>query len=404
MIMEVLKRIADKHDLVCLLHEKPFNGINGSGKHNNWSLCTDTGENLLSMGKTPEENLRFLLIVTAVIVAVDEYADLLRATTATASNDRRLCGFEAPPTIVSIFIGDELYKIFNTLIEEKGKSNKTIKLGETLLKPIKKFSADRNRTSPFAFVDNRFEFRMPGSSTSIAVCNTILNAAVAEKLSEISSRLENSSKLYEDAQELVVELIERHKRIIYHGNGYSKEWEDEAKERGLNNVQSSPEALKAFTTKKSIELFEKYNIYTEKETISRYVIKMDKYSHWIDIEAHTMNLIARSEILPACLRYSEMLSKDIKALDGLHMITDIEKELLQELRNYTSKLHNNIKDLDEKLEKARVIKDFEEKAIYYKNEIIEGMNSLRNNVDNLELIIPKDMWPMPTYSDIFLED
>ena len=404
MITEALKRIAEKHDLVCLLHEKPFNGINGSGKHDNWSLCTDTGKNLLSMGKTPDENLRFLLVVTAVVAAVDEYADLLRATTATASNDRRLCGFEAPPTIVSMFIGDELYRIFKTLVEEKDLDKKTIKLGETLLKPIKKFSTDRNRTSPFAFVDNRFEFRMPGSSTSIAVCNTILNAAVAEKLSEISARLEKSNNLYNDAQDLIIELIEKHKRIIYHGNGYSKEWEDEAKERGLNNVQSSPEALKAFTTKKSIELFNKYNIYTEKEVMSRYAIKMNKYSHWIDIEAYTMNLMAKSEILPVCLRYSEMLSKDIASLESLHMVTDIEKDILEELRKYTNNLYKNIKELNKKLEKARIIDDFEEKAMYYKNEIIESMNDLRNNVDSLELIIPKEMWPMPTYSDIFLED
>lgn len=403
-IMEVLKRVAEKHDLVCLLHEKPFNGINGSGKHNNWSLCTDTGKNLLSMGKTPEDNARFLLIITAVIAAVDEYSDLLRASTATASNDRRLCGFEAPPTIVSMFIGDVLYDIFNTLIEEKDKKDKTIVLGKTLLKPINRLSTDRNRTSPFAFIDNRFEFRMPGSSTSIAVCNTILNATVADKLSEISARLENSQNIYEDVQKLIIELFEKHKRIIYHGNGYSEEWENEAKKRDLKNIQSSPEALKAFTEEKSINLFKKYNIYTETEAKSRYVIKMNKYSAWIDIEANTMSLIANSQILPVALNFSEKLSKDIIDLEKLALDSRTEKDILLKLRENITNLYSNINELNKKLEEARRIEDFEEKAIYYKDKVIENMDSLRKDVDNLELILPKDMWPMPTYSDIFLED
>ncbi len=404
LIMETLKRVADKHDLVCLLHEKPFNGINGSGKHNNWSLCTDTGKNLLSMGKTPEENARFLLIITAIIAAVDEYSDLLRASAATASNDRRLCGFEAPPTTISIFVGEDLKNILDTLIEEKDKENKTIKLGETSLKAINKFSTDRNRTSPFAFVDNRFEFRMPGSSTSIAVCNTILNVAVADKLLEISSKLENSNNIYEDAQKLIIDMIEKHKRIIYHGNGYSEEWEEEASRRGLKNIKSSPEALKAFTDPKAVNLFAKYNIYTEKELKSRYMIKMNKYSSWIDIEAHTMLSMAKTKILPVCIEFSDKLARNMIELENLKVNNETEQSIFLEVRNHINNLYKNISVLSEKLEYARIIENFEEKSMYYKDEIIKCMDNLREDVDNLELILPKDMWPMPTYSDIFLED
>lgn len=404
LIMETLKSVAEKHDLVCLLHEKPFEGINGSGKHNNWSLSTDTGENLLSMGKTPEENVRFLLIITAIISAIDEYSNLLRATAATATNDRRLSGFEAPPSIISVFIGEDLQAIFNTLIEEKKKRNKTIKLGETLLMPINKFSTDRNRTSPFAFVDNRFEFRMPGSSTSIAVCNTILNAAVADKISEIADALEKSKNIYEDAQKLIINLIEKHGRIIYNGNGYSENWVKEAEERGLKDIKSSPEALKAFIDEKSIKLFNKYNIYTEKETKSRYKIKINKYSSWIDIEAHTMLAITRTEILPIGLEFSNKISKDIFKLKELQVDSKTETEILNNTRKIINNLYENMEKLDSKLQKAKEIQDFEEKAMYYKEEIITSMNSLRKDVDSLELIVPKNMWPMPTYSDIFLED
>lgn len=404
LIMETLKTVAEKHDLVCLLHEKPFQGINGSGKHNNWSLSTDTGENLLSMGKTPKDNTRFLLVVTAIIAAIDEYSDLLRASTATATNDKRLCGFEAPPTIISVFIGDDLQNIFNTLIKEKDSKEKTIVLGETLLKPINKFSTDRNRTSPFAFVDNRFEFRMPGSSTSIAVCNTILNSAVADKFSEFASLLENSENIYEDIQNLIIEQINKHKRILYHGNGYSTEWEREAESRGLRNIKSSPEALKVFTDEKSIRLFKKYNIYTEKELKSRYIIKLEKYGYMIDIEAHTMLAMAKTKILPVALRFSEMLIKDIEQLNELNIDNETEKSILKEVRKNINGLYKNINMLSKKLEETRKIEDVEEKAISYRDEVMKYMDKLREPADNLELVIPKDMWPIPTYYDIFLED
>ena len=356
------------------------------------------------MGKTPEENTRFLLIITAIIAAIDEYADLLRATVATATNDRRLCGFEAPPTIISAFIGDDLQKIFNTLIKEKKKKNKTIKLGETLLSPINKFSTDRNRTSPFAFVDNRFEFRMPGSSTSVAVCNTILNVAVADQISQIADVLEKSQNLYEDAQKLIINLIEKHSRIIYNGNGYSEEWVKEAENRGLKNIKAAPEALKAFTYEKNIKLFEKYGIYTRKEAISRYQIKVDKYSSWIDIEAKTMLAIAKTEILPVCLKFSEKITEDIIRLKEINIDCNLEIRLLEKIRTNMNNFYNNLEHLENELENANKIEDFEEKAKYYQEKIISSMDNLRENVDNLEVIIPKKMWPMPTYSDIFLED
>lgn len=404
LIMEVLRSVAEKHNLVCLLHEKPFEGINGSGKHNNWSLSTNTGENLLSMGKTPKDNTRFLLIIAAIIAATDDYSDLLRASVATPTNDRRLSGFEAPPSIVSVFIGDDLQKIFNTLIDEKRKKNKTIKLGETLLPPINKFSTDRNRTSPFAFVDNRFEFRMPGSSASIAVCNTMLNAAVADEISKIIEKLEKAENVYEEAQKIIINLIEKHQRILYNGNGYSKEWEEEAIKRGLKNIKSSPEALKAFTENRNIKLFEKYNIYTKKEAISRYQIKIDKYSSWINTEVHAMLSIAKKEILPTCLSYAEKITKSVLELKELGIDNKTENEILKDLRTNTDNLYKNINELENKLETAESIKDFEEKAKYYEYEIINLMNLLRESVDKLELIVPKKDWPMPSYSDIFLED
>lgn len=404
LIMETLKTVAEKHDLVCLLHEKPFKGINGSGKHNNWSLSTDLGDNLLSMGKNPKDNTRFLLILTAIIAATDEYAGLLRASTATASNDKRLSGYEAPPSIISIFIGEDLQNIFNTLIQEKDKDDKTIVLGETLLKPINKFSTDRNRTSPFAFVDNRFEFRMPGSSTSIGVCNTILNTAVADKISEFTAVLENSNDIYKDAQKLIIKEFEKHKKIIYHGNGYSNDWLEEAEYRGLKDIKSTPEALKMFTEDKAIKLFEKYNIYTEKELKSRYAIKMQKYSYLTDIEARTMLSMAKTKILPASLQFSENLMDDIKDLKELDLNADTENSILAEVRKNVDGLYKNITMLSRKLEEARKIEDYEEKAVNYRDEVIKYMDKLRNNADNLEQIVPKNLWPIPTYVDIFLED
>lgn len=404
LIMETLKAVAEKHNLVCLLHEKPFEGVSGSGKHNNWSLSTDIGENLLSIGKTVEENTRFLLMVAGIISAIDEYSDLLRATTATASNDRRLCGYEAPPTIVSVFIGEDLQKIFDTLINEKKKKNKTIKLGENLLPQINKFSTDRNRTSPFAFVDNRFEFRMPGSSTSIAVCNTILNVAVANQFSEIANTLEKSNNIYEDAQKLIIKLMEKHSRIIYNGNGYADEWCKEAEVRGLKNIKTAPEAIKAFTQEKNIELFEKYNIYTKKEILSRYKIKINKYSSWLNIEANTMLKISESEILPVCLDYSKQIVEKIIDLKKLQINCETENQILEKLRKNIDELYKNNEEFKIKLQEAEEIQDFEEKAKYYSNNIINNMNALRKTVDNLEQIMPKSMWPMPTYSDIFLED
>ena len=404
LIMETLKSVAEKHDLVCLLHEKPFKGINGSGKHNNWSLSTDLGDNLLSMGKTPKDNTRFLLILTAIIAATDEYSGLLRASTATASNDKRLSGYEAPPSIISVFIGEDLQNIFETLIKEKDKKEKTIVLGETLLKAINKFSTDRNRTSPFAFVDDSFEFRMPGSSTSIGVCNTILNTAVADKISELVSKLENSNNIYEDAQNLIIEEFEKHKKIIYHGNGYSTDWVEEAEYRGLKDIKSTPEALKMFTEDKAIKLFEKYSIYTEKELKSRYAIKMQKYSYLTDIEACTMLSMAKTKILPASLQFSENLMDDIKGLKELGLNADTETAILTEARKNIDGLYKNINMLSRKLEEARKIEDYEEKAVSYRDEVIKFMDKLRNNADNLEQIVPKDLWPIPTYVDIFLED
>ena len=391
--MEVLEQEAKTEDRVCLLDEKPFQGINGSGKHNNWSINDKNGKKIFACGKTPADHARFMTMIVALISAIDRHSDLLRATVASNANDNRLSGFEAPSSIVSIYLGDELTKVFEALVNDK--ENK-IKLGQTEL-PLSNLNiTDRNRTSPFAFLGNRFEFRMPGSSSSVTVCNTVLNAIMAESLSNIANKLENSNDFYNDVKRIVVDLYKEHSRIIYNGNSYSDEWEKEAKRRKLKNIKRAPESFKAFITEDSIKMFEEFNVYRKEELLSRYKIKLDKYIKNVKIEAKVMCEMVMQDIFPQVLKYLNFLqdsvnnNKNVTCLeDEINKTTTLINKMVEE-----EKLLNEFaKELDGK-------NDLEQKANYCSNEIKNKMQELRLAVDSLEGIVPKEYWPMPTYSDL----
>ncbi len=391
--MEILEREAKLEDRVCLLNEKPFKGMNGSGKHNNWSINTKEGGKLFGYGKTPIENARFLTLMVALISAIDKHSDLLRATVASNNNDNRLSGFEAPSSIVSIYLGKELTKIFEELIND---TENKIKLGKTEL-PLSNLNiADRNRTSPFAFLGNRFEFRMPGSSSSVTVCNTVLNTIMAEALSNIANQLENSNDFYTDLKRVIINLYKKHSRIIYNGNSYTEEWEKEAKKRGLKNVKKAPEAFKAFVTEDSIKMFEEFNIYRKEEMLSRYNIKLGKYIKNVETEVKVMMEMSMQDVLPEVLKYINFVQDSINKVKGLSFLDEIlEKtvKLSNELVSKNKELEDNLKELDS-------ISNLEKKANYASTTLKEQMEKLRNVVDSLEEILPKDYWPMPTYSEL----
>lgn len=391
--MEVLEREAKQEDRICLLDEKPFRGINGSGKHNNWSINIDDGKSLFKYGKTPVEHARFMTFIVALICAIDRHSDLLRATVASNGNDNRLSGFEAPSSIVSIYLGKELTDVFEKIVEDK--ENK-IKLGENLLPLSRVNITDRNRTSPFAFLGNRFEFRMPGSSSSVTVCNTVLNTIMAESLSNIANQLENSNNFYEDLKRVIINLYKEHSRIIYNGNSYTEEWEEEAKKRGLKNVKTAPEAFKAFLTEDSIKMFEEFNIYRKEEMTSRYNIKLSKYIKNVETEAKVMSEMAVKDIIPQVIKYANFMQESINNVKGLSFL---DKEL-EELTEFIEKLVIQQKNLQEKSEKLKSMNDIEEKAKYCSEDIKKQMQELRKVVDKLEGIVPNSYWPMPTYSEL----
>jgi len=390
--METLEREAKKQDLICLLNEKPFKGMNGSGKHNNWSISTNDGKKLFSYGKTAKENALFITMIIALISAVDKHADLIRATVASSNNDNRLSGFEAPSSIVSIYLGEELTNVFEKIAHDK--ENK-IKLGETSLGLSQTNITDRNRTSPFAFLGNRFEFRMPGSSSSVTVCTTVLNTIMAEALSTIANRLENSKDFYSDLKRIITSLYNEHSRIIYNGNSYAKEWEDEAKKRGLKNIKNAPEAFKAFITENSIKMFEEFNVYRKEELLSRYNIKLEKYIKNITIEAKVMLEMAKQEILPQALKYANFLEETINKLK-----IEYYKDNLECIVENINELNIAIIELQVKLAIIEKNKDIEEKAKVFSTEIKPKMENLREIVDYLEELLPKEYWPIPTYSDM----
>ena len=390
--MEILEREAKKLNRICLLNEKPFKGMNGSGKHNNWSINTNNGIQLFSYGKTPVENVRFLTLIIALISAVDTHSELIRATVASSNNDNRLSGYEAPSSICSIYLGEELTNVFETIINDR---NNKIKLGITPLELSKTNLTDRNRTSPFAFLGNRFEFRMPGSSSSVTVCNTVLNTIMAESISSISNKLENSKDFYNDLKRIIINLYKEHSKIIYNGNSYSEDWQKEAQKRGLKNIKTAPEAFKAFIKEDSIKMFEEFNVYRKDELISRYTIKLSKYVKNLQLEAKTMLEIASQDVLPQVLKYINFLS-DTKEKTNIKFIEKDYKQLIE----LADSLNDNIYNLKNELEKLYNIETIGEKAKHCSNSLKEQMQILRDNVDDLEGFLPKEYWPMPTYSDI----
>ncbi|MBQ2671215.1 MAG: glutamine synthetase III [Clostridia bacterium] len=404
-IMETLKQVAEKHNLVCLLHEKPFKGINGSGKHNNWSLSSDTGVNLFEPGISPRDNAQFLVFLCAMIKAVDEYADLLRISISSAGNDCRLGGDEAPPSIVSVYLGEDIMEILESI--EEGKIYNRKKRGEfyvglDVLPAFPCDTSDRNRTSPFAFTGNKFEFRMVGSAQSIAATNMILNIITAQSLKEFADELEKSDNIEKDLNDLLQRTIKKHKRVIFNGNSYSKEWEKEANSRGLCNYKTTVDALKHSLDEKNVKLFTTHKVLSHRELVSRCEIHMENYCKVIHIEAKTMINMVKNEILPAVCSYTKELSSEIlnKNKIGAAISSEYEMENLKTLSDLTSKASKTLSDLIDTLDIAKKTYDLVEKADKYKKDVLENMNILRNIVDTMEFNMPRSYWPYPTYDDI----
>ncbi len=402
--MELMKSVANKHGLVCLLHEKPFASVNGSGKHNNWSISTDLGENLLEPGDTPAKNAQFLLFLVAVIKAVDEYQDLLRISVASAGNDHRLGGYEAPPAIISIYLGEELEGILNAIESGKeylAKEKTELKIGVSVLPTIPKDSTDRNRTSPFAFTGNKFEFRMVGSSTNIACPNFIINTIVAEELRRFADELEQAEDFNSALSKLIKETIVNHKRILFSGNNYSKEWEEEAKRRGLLNLKSTVDALPHYTAEKNVKLFATHNILSEQEINSRMEILLENYSNIVHIEALTAVDMARKEIAPAVIDYQTFLLNAIKVKKQVGKVAHtLESNLIKRLSVLAEGFSNALDKLEIDLEKYDNSKSNYEKAKYCQDVLLADMQSLRGYADGMELIVGKDFSAFPTYEDI----
>lgn len=407
LIMESMKRIADHHRMRVLLHEKPFAGVNGSGKHNNWSLTTDTGENLLDPGTSPEENVRFLLVLSCIIKAVDEHADLLRQSASDVGNDLRLGANEAPPAIVSIFLGKQLTDVVKQLIET-GKANSHIeggvlKTGVSTMPDFIKDATDRNRTSPFAFTGNKFEFRMVGSSDSMADSTTTINAIVAEAFSDAADELGRADDFELAVHDLIKENLSAHQRIIFEGNGYSAEWVEEAAKRGLPNIPSMIEAAPALTTEKSVKLFEKFGIFTRTELESREEITYETYAKKINIEALTMIDMAGKQVIPACMKYERDLANTIIAVKSAGATFSAETEKLQKIADDIDEAQNALDRLRELEKAADGIRDEKELAFYYKDTILPAMTALRKPCDLLETMVDKKSWPFPTYEDLLFE-
>ena len=405
--MEVMKKVADRFGYACLLHEKPFEGINGSGKHNNWSISTDKGENLLDPGQTPAENRQFLVFLLAVITAVDEYQELMRISVATAGNDHRLGANEAPPAIISIFVGDELAAVLKSIEEDTvfiGGGKTQMGMGAHVLPHIMRDTTDRNRTSPFAFTGNKFEFRMPGSSLSVANPNIVLNTAVAEALSDIYERLSGVSedKMDEAVHALLRDLLLAHKRILFNGNGYTDEWIEEAEKRGLANLKSLPDAMPQFITEKSIDLFTKHHIFTKEEILSRYEILLENYAKTIHIESLTLQEMVRKDFTAGLVRYMKDVTTE--ALKKKELLPDslcsYESQILKRLDETSEQIISALGTLKEDTEKAEKMEDSLEQAMFYQETILAEMDDLRGWTDQAEAIIPDEYLPYPTYEQM----
>lgn len=403
--MELMQKVAWRHGMVCLLHEKPFAGINGSGKHNNWSISTNTGENLLYPGKTPWENTRFLLFLAAVIKGVDEYQDLLRVSVASPGNDHRLGANEAPPAILSVFLGEELTQILEAIetgIPYAEKAASEMGMGTAVLPFIRKDTTDRNRTSPFAFTGNKFEFRMLGSSLNIACPNLMLNTIVAEELFQFADRLAVASDFDAEAYALIRETVKAHKRILFNGNNYAANWVEEAQRRGLLNLRTMPEALPYYISRKNVELFTKNKIFTQAEMRSRYEIQLDYYSKTLRIEALTMLEMARQDILPAVLSYTKILSEAVLAKQALQVEIDCDEELrlIQKLSGLSNQFMKETAALDTAAAEAEAIADVQQRADFYGQKVLPAMESLRRTSDQMECCTGSGYWPYPTYGKL----
>ena len=397
--------MASRHDMVCLLHEKPFAGVNGSGKHDNWSLSTDQGENLFKPGSTPRENAQFLLFLTAFIKGVDEYQDMLRVTVATPGNDHRLGAQEAPPAIVSIFLGEELSSVVSSIVNDEDYTNagkRTLSIGVDTMPPIPMDNTDRNRTSPMAFTGNKFEFRMVGSSLSISGPNIVLNTMMADTLGKFADELEGSDNFHEDLNALIKRELTAHKRIIFDGNGYDESWVEEAKRRGLSNNVSTVDALPSYISEKNINLFTSHSIYTRDEVFARYNIHVQNYSATIEIEARTLIDMLRKEILPAVSRYGTRLCDGLRKRKDMGLPCKYEED---NARN-NSLLTDCLSDACNKLEKdlRNVPANPEEAMKYCHSIIVPDMNECRSYADQLETITAKEAWPIPVYSDLLFNE
>ena len=401
--MEIMKKVARRHGLLCLLHEKPFEGVNGSGKHNNWSIATDDGENLFSPGKTPRDNAQFLLFLTAVIKAVDENQDLLRYSVASAGNDHRLGANEAPPAIMSIYVGDELQAVLESIKAGKtydGKKRGKMTIGVDVLPPIPKDSTDRNRTSPFAFTGNRFEFRSVGSALSISGPNTILNAILANSLCDFVDELEKSKDFDSDLQKLIKREITAHWRILFNGNGYGKEWIAEAEERGLKNYRTTPKAIEHYTDEKNIKLFTRMGIYTAEEMKSHYDIKLEKYCQVINIEVNTMLEMVHKDIIPAAFKYLNVLADTEFKMQRISSMCDAGLRLIAKLNTLINELSNRAEELDKKHLKTNSIADLMQRAHSYAKVILPAMESVREIGDQIEVLLGEEYKPFPNYEDL----
>ena len=403
--MEMMKRIADKHNLACLLHEKPFAGVNGSGKHNNWSISTNTGVNLLEPGKSPHDNAQFLLFLCAVIKAVDEYQDLLRLSVASAGNDHRLGANEAPPAIISMFLGDELTEILESIENDSDYAEKPkslMEIGVHVLPSFVKDTTDRNRTSPFAFTGNKFEFRMLGSTLNIAGPNIVLNTIVAEELGQFADILEKTDDFALTLNTLIKETIRDHKRIIFNGNNYTDEWVKESEKRGLLNLKSTAEAMPYFRSDKNVELFTKHKIFTKEEVYSRCDIMLENYCKVLNIEALTMIGMARKDILPAVLSYIRDLTETAGAKKALSadLLCEPEQTMVAKLSSLAKSLYKKIDGLEQALLGTKNYSDPCESAEYYKSSVLTAMSELREVADELETVTAEKYWPLPTYGDL----
>ena len=407
LVMQTLKRVACQHGMKCLLHEKPFAGVNGSGKHNNWSLTTDDGKNLLDPGKTPHENIQFLLVLTCILKAVDRHADLLRESAADPGNDHRLGANEAPPAIISIFLGEQLEDVMEQLIVT-GEATHSIKggrleTGVRTLPELAKDATDRNRTSPFAFTGNKFEFRMVGSRDSIAGPNVVLNTIVAEAFAEACDVLESADDFSLAVHDLIKKYAAEHQRIVFNGNGYSDEWVKEAEKRGLPNIKSMVEAIPALTTEKAVAMFEKFKVFTKAELESRAEIKYENYAKAINIEARTMIDMASKQFIPAVIKYTKSLADTVIAVKTAGADTSVQSEALEEVSKLLAETKKANVKLFELVGQAAAMEEGEAKARFYHFDVVPAMEALRAPVDKLEMIVDKEAWPMPSYGDLIFE-